>query len=83
MSDCFDHAFDAYDDLCFGRTSDEGYYSYRSTMGHTPYTPQCKFCGSVDVQWIETAAGWRLYNDNGARHECNRGSADDFEDLDG
>ncbi len=47
------------------------------------YTPQCKFCGSVDVQWIETAAGWRLYNDNGARHECNRGSADDFEDLDG
>lgn len=40
----------------------------------------CKFCGSTEVTWFETPQGWRLFNDNGARHVCDASA--DFENLD-
>lgn len=48
----------------------------------------CKLCGSTDVHWRETSAGWRLY-ENERQHPGNRyvehdctpePTADGFED---
>lgn len=48
----------------------------------------CKLCGSTDVHWYETSAGWRLY-ENKRQHPGNRyvehdctpeSTADGFED---
>ena len=74
MSDCFDHAADAYDDLCFGRTSDEGaggenipfgeYFMHREPLGKT-----CKFCKMPYLHWREINGKWKLCK-KGVPHDC-------------
>lgn len=66
MSDCFDHAADAYDDLFFGQTSQEGYRSYGtgSPLGRT-----CKYCGTPDLHWYQVDGRWRLHS-KGKVHVC-------------
>lgn len=48
-------------------------------------TTRCKFCGSMNVEWVETAFGWKLFNDSdGSFHNCRKQkavTADDFDDL--
>jgi hypothetical protein len=66
MSDCFDHAVDAFDDLCFGQTNDEGMTQYTK---YTPTPVRCKFCGVSDLYWAKTAGRWVLLS-NGLQHDC-------------
>ena len=68
MSDCFDHAADAYDDLCFGRTSDEGIGHNR--YGGEPLGKTCKFCGTPYLHWHQVNGKWRLCK-KGKPHDCN------------
>ena len=67
MSDCFDHDADAYDDLCFGRTYDEGAggeYTYGEPLGKT-----CKFCKMPYLHWREINGKWKLCK-KGVPHDC-------------
>jgi hypothetical protein len=67
MSDCFDHAADAYDDLCFGQTSQEGF-----SVGYgTPLGKTCKFCGMQNLHWHTVSEKWKLCV-NGEPHKCVR-----------
>ena len=66
MSDCFDHAADAYNDLCFGQTYQEGFGSgYGEPLGKT-----CKFCGMKNLHWHTVAGKWKLCI-RGEPHKCN------------
>ncbi len=69
MSDCFDHAADAYDDLCFGRTADEGYsYRIRTRQAESIGTT-CRFCGTPYLRWRQVSGRWALY-DGSKAHSC-------------
>lgn len=73
MSDIFDHAADAYDDLFFGRSSDEEYYLRRSSRAYgysyEPVGKTCKHCGKSNLFWHQYKTGWRLF-DKGELHDC-------------
>jgi hypothetical protein len=75
MSDCFDHAADAYDDLCFGRTSDEGtrgdpYRSSKSDYNGGPARYKtCKYCGATGLRWKQIEGLWKLCV-GGIPHQC-------------
>lgn len=61
MSDCFDHAADAYDDLCFGRTS-MGDGKSPSGYSNAPRTTFCKYCGAWGLRWGNHTGKWKLYS---------------------
>lgn len=63
MSDCFDHEADALDDLCFGRTYDEGHGE------RFPTSKTCKFCGMGNLYWHQKEGKWKLCI-NGKPHDC-------------
>lgn len=67
MSDCFDHAGDAADDLCFGRTFDEGCGDYSIRRDDSYRT--CKVCMTPRLKWRKLGDRWLLYKD-GAPHDC-------------
>lgn len=71
MSDCFDHAADAYDDLCFGRTYDGDYEPWqpRRYSNFVPARRTCKFCGMTDLYWKQIDEKWKLCKD-GKAHDC-------------
>lgn len=71
MSDYFDHAADAYDDLWFGRTYD-GDYEPKQPRRSTNWFPPlrtCKFCGMKDLYWRQIEEKWKLCI-NGKPHIC-------------
>ena len=65
MSDCFDHAADAADDLCFGQTYHEGPGEYPGDIWRT-----CKVCGAKQLTWQMVKGRWELCNLYGP-HYCN------------
>jgi N-acetyl-beta-hexosaminidase len=70
MSDCFDHAADAYEDYCFGQSTElyERSQSFANTqsVGHT-----CKYCHMTDLHWHQQKDGrWRLCI-KGEPHKCS------------
>jgi hypothetical protein len=72
MSDCFDHMADAYEDLLFGRTFDEGTEGNAWRKRRLPISRTCKFCGAQYLQWHKNNAGrWVLCKaGTGIAHEC-------------
>jgi hypothetical protein len=67
VSDCFDHAADAYDDLCFGQTYNEGRGEYGDS-GNLWRT--CNSCGASKLIWKVVKGKWELCNTYGP-HYCN------------
>ena len=47
MSDCFDHAADAWDDLLFGRSADE----WEDGIPFGPSLKTCTHCGTKELHW--------------------------------
>lgn len=43
----------------------------KSTVKISTKEVTCKHCGSEQVQWRDTGAGWRLYDIGGNRHFCD------------
>ncbi len=41
-----------------------------SDYGLEEPNPQCKYCGKENLEWEQTPAGWRLF-ENGKLHNCN------------
>ncbi len=42
----------------------------------------CQYCDESGLHWEETAAGWRLFNDDGEKHVCQHvADASDFDDI--
>jgi hypothetical protein len=70
MSDCFDHAADAYDDWCFGQTSDEGRGDFRNFRTRAPTTVTCKICGKSPLKWSCAKNGKYFLTENGKPHSC-------------
>lgn len=68
--DHFDRLFDRdwHDDL------DDGDWG-----GYLPRRKICDRCRASGLHWRHTTAGWRLHNPDGAAHECNPPSEDDFD----
>lgn len=69
MSDCFDHAADAWDDLLCGQTYEEGPTPYRSRGQWQPLGRTCKFCGMTDLHWHKVDGWWKLCI-KGKPHTC-------------
>lgn len=78
MSDTFDHELDAYESLwnsdhpgAFGNNDEPD--AERFQQFKNPKTFKCKFCGNDNLEWRNTAAGWRLVvRGSGIVHTCNR-----------
>jgi len=73
MSDCFDHAAEAYDDLIFGRTSEGEPDWYQRNKNRQPLGITCKYCGALDLHWFKVGGKWRLHS-HGVVHSCYTGS---------
>jgi hypothetical protein len=83
MSDTFDHEGDAWESEA-DRELDYLLSGYCGAGRASPLRQifSCKHCGSIDVFWVETSQGWRLFNQaNSTPHLCRHksASADDFE----
>ena len=61
MSDCFDHAFEAYESLDRDDWEDSGYSTHK--------TFTCKHCHMNGLKWKNTSSGWRLFKGE-VLHEC-------------
>lgn len=75
MSDCFDHAADAWDDALFGRTAD-GDDSMpfgggrRRFVPFEPFCKTCRYCGKTGLAWFHSPHGWRLIDTDKSIHSC-------------
>ena len=81
MSDTFDHEADAWDDLLFGRSADEGYGWTRSRSrprsNYYQRRVMCRYCGSTDVRWVQKNGHWVLFSMTpGVVHRCPRDTAE-------
>jgi len=67
MSDIFDHAGDAMDDLMSGRTADEGYMRYLPSPAKSK---TCRDCKKTGLRWGKVKGSrWRLFDGN-TEHVC-------------
>ena len=44
-------------------------------------TAHCSRCGTTNLHWEETSAGFRLYTPSGRQHVCPPARPSDFDDL--
>ena len=48
---------------------DEDDFYSADEVDYEPWQKVCKFCGKDGFEWVETEAGWRLFNMEGI-HVC-------------
>lgn len=71
MSDCFDHAGDAYEEWTSDRWDDarEGDRAFHKY----PTRKHCDFCGENNLHWEQRSNGWKLVVDGtDSVHVCQR-----------
>lgn len=69
------HGAYAYDDLMFGRGSEEGAFG-------SPFYKTCNRCGETGLRWGNFGKGYVLVNQRLIQHRCNdTAGPDEFEDC--